>query len=85
MKNKLSTLLRLFAFFILIATIVTVSVIVFGSIEKRIDSKIIIALVMLIVVISLFAIFTIFDYFHNKYTIEKRVNEILKATNAIAS
>ena len=85
MNNRLASFIRLTVFFALVASIVTVAVVAYGTIEAYVENTIVIALVMLIVVLFLSALLTLIDYLRNKYTVEKRVEDILKATNAIAS
>ncbi len=85
MNNKFSAFTRIVAFFLLVAAIVTVAVIAYGTIENYIENKAVIAVVMLAVVLFLSAVCTLIDYLRNRYTVKNRVDAILDATNAIAA
>ena len=75
----------IFSFFALIAIIIQIAVLVYDYIIQKTQDNALIALLMLIVIILLSAICTIMDTLRRKFTIERPVNQILDATERIAS
>ena len=84
-KKKLSSVTGAILFFISISIVVSVAVIVLELVSKYTENKTVIAVVMLIAIIILSLIATVIDYIRRKITVDKPVNEILSATDRIAS
>lgn len=73
-------------FFITIAMVVTVAVLVYSYIaDKSNDNEMLISGVMIVVIAALAGLCTFVDFLRRKITVDKPVNEILKATERIAS
>lgn len=73
-------------FFIDIAVIVTVAVLVYSYIaDKSNGDRTLISWVMIVVIIALAGLCTLIDYIRRKITVDKPVNQILIATERIAS
>ena len=89
MKRRTSilpTFIGSLLFFLLVAAIVTVAVIIYGAVASASNGNTaFIAGIMLIVVIALSLICTLADFLRRKYTVEKTVDEILEATDKIAA
>ena len=89
MKRRTSilpTFIGSLLFFLLVAAIVTVAVIIYGAVASASNGNTaFIAGIMLIVVIALSLICTFADFLRRKYTVEKTVDEILEATDKIAA
>lgn len=71
-------------FFVLIAFVIQVSVLVYEFIRLRTDNKLLIAILILVVVIILSAICTLVDMLRRKITIDRPTKKILTATEQIA-
>ncbi|MGN0823928.1 MAG: ATP-binding protein [Candidatus Coproplasma sp.] len=84
-KKKIRSLTGAILFFISISIVVSVAVIVLELVSKYTENKTVVAVVMLIAIIFLSLIATVIDYFRRKITVDKPVNEILSATDKIAS
>lgn len=72
-------------FFILIALVIQIAVLVYDFIITKTDDKVLIALLILIVIIILSVICTIADYFRRKYKITHPTQKILDTTSKIAN
>lgn len=87
MKRKsLTSVVGAITFFLLVAFIVTVAVMVYGALDREYhgDNALIMG-AMLGIIFFLAAVMTLADYLRRKYTIEKSVERILNATNKIAA
>ena len=85
-KNKLPTFLPYTIFFLIIATIITVAMFIFGFVSAASGGTIqIIALVMMLVILFLALVCTVIDMFRRRITIDRPVKKILDATDKIAS
>lgn len=71
-------------FFVLIAFVIQIAVLVFSYVREKTDSNSVIAIVMLAVIIVLSLLCTIVDAFRRRYTVDKPINEILNATERIS-
>ncbi len=71
-------------FFVLIALIIQIAVLLFDYIQARTQNNGLIALLMLVVILILASICTVIDILRRKYTVEKPVRKILTATERIA-
>ncbi len=83
--RKGSWLIGAASFFLLIAFIIQMAVLIFDAIEERTQNNGLIALLMLAVILLLAALCTIIDYFRRKLTVDKPVERILDATERIAA
>ena len=72
------------AFFILIAVVMQIAILVYDYIRKQTDNVALIAVLILILIIILSAFCTLFDFFRRKFTIEKPAKKILDATEKIS-
>ncbi len=72
------------AFFILVAGIIQVAVLLYDYIQKRTQSKGLIALLMLGVICILSAICVVIDCIRRRLTVDKPVEKILRATERIS-
>lgn len=84
-KRKFSSILGALLFFVTISVVVSVAVMVLEIVNKHTQNKTVIAIVMLVAIIILALVATIIDYIRRKLTVDKPVNEILTATDKIAS
>ncbi len=84
-KNWIRTLVGGILFFLLTATITTIGIISYIFISEKSDNQALIAIVMLIIITFLALIATVVDYIRRKMTVQRPVQEILQATNRIAS
>ncbi len=85
-KNKLPALLPYITFFLIVATIITIAMFIFGFISEASGGNIqIIALVMMLVILFLAFVCTVIDAFRRRTTIDRPVKKILDATNKIAA
>ncbi len=84
-KKSSFSLAGAFLFFVLIALVIQIAVLVYDYIIQRTSNKGLIAILILIVVIMLSAVCTIIDYLRRKFLVERPVREILGATERIAS
>ena len=71
-------------FFIMIALVIQIAILVFDYIEDRVEAGTI-SIIMLLIIFSLAMIATGLDYIRRRITIDKPVNKILDATDRIAS
>ncbi len=71
-------------FFLLVAFIIQMAVLIFDYIEDRTQNKGLISLLMLTVILILAVICTVIDCIRRKFTVEKPVKKILAATEQIA-
>ncbi len=84
--NKTPTVIGYIAFFLLVAAIVTVAVLIYSVVAAESDgNNTVISVTMLCVVFALTLICFVVDYFRRRITVSRPVNEILEATDAIAS
>lgn len=72
-------------FFVLIAAIIQIAVLIFDYIAERTQNKGVIALLMLAVILILATFCTVIDIVRRKRTVQKPVERILRATEAIAA
>ncbi|MGN1060868.1 MAG: ATP-binding protein [Candidatus Coproplasma sp.] len=84
-KKKLSSLFGAALFFISISVVVSVAVIVLELVTEHTENKTVVAVVMLAAIIFLSLAATVIDYIRRRMTVDKPVNEILSATDKIAS
>lgn len=82
-KRKLYWLYGFVVFFITIAALTRVSILLYDTVRKRTDDGVLISLCMLITVLFLTVVCTLIDGFRRKIMVEKPVNEILYATEKI--
>jgi len=86
MKNKKGVFLGYIIFFITIAGIITVSMLIYGLVDKKYDGNLpIIAGVMFLVIVFASLFCTVVDVFRRKIMVERPVDKILDATARIAS
>ena len=71
-------------FFVLIAVIIQIAVLVYDYIIQRTQNKGLIALLILIVIFILSAVCTVIDVIRRRFMVEKPVEEILDATERIS-
>ncbi|MBE5732029.1 MAG: HAMP domain-containing histidine kinase [Clostridiales bacterium] len=73
------------AYFIPIAFMIQIAVLVFDYIETKTDNKVLIAILILIVIIMLALIVTIIDAIRRKFMVYRPLGKILDATEKIAN
>ena len=73
------------AFFVLIALVMQIAILVFDYIEDRTSSKLLIALLVLILIFILSTVCTIVDIIRRKIMVDRPVRKILDATEMITS
>ena len=73
-----------FIFFVLIALVMQIAIIVYDYIRQRTDNPALIAVLILIVIIVLSTFCTVFDWVRRKITVDKPTKKILQATEKIA-
>jgi len=83
-KQSRLTLIGGFAFFLMVAVILTVAVMTYSFIKDSFGT-VQIAVIMMIVVVALSVLCTFVDYIRRKLTTDKYVNQILEATETIAN
>ena len=83
-KKSRFTLFGVFSFFILIAFIMQVAILVYEYIRSRTDDPGTIAVLILILIFILSAICTAMDFVRRKIMVDKPVSKILDATEKIA-
>lgn len=84
--NRLPIVTGYIGFFLLVAGIVTVALFIYGIVdEKSGGDRTVISIIMLTVIVILSLIFVAVDWLRRRYTVERPVKEILKATDDIAS
>ena len=86
MKRRRSafSFLGAFMFFVLIAFVIQIAVLVYDYIIQRTDNKGLIAILILIVILILSVICTVIDIVRRKLMVDKPVTQILEATEKIA-
>ncbi len=72
-------------FFVTIALIIQIAVMIYDYIIQRTDNRGLIAVLMLVVIVILSVICTLIDFIRRKRTIDRPVKRILEATEKIAS
>ncbi len=72
-------------FFVLVALIIQIAVLIFDYIEDRTQNKGLIAVLMLVVIFILAAFCTVMDMLRRKIMVQKPVERILQATESIAT
>lgn len=84
--NRTPTVVGYVMFFLLVAAIVTVAVLIYSVVaEKSGGNKTVISVTMLCVVFVLTLVCLVADFIRRKFTVGRPVKEILDATDAIAS
>ncbi len=83
-RRKSNWLIGALLFFLLIAFIIQIAVLVFDYIDDRTQNNGLIALLMLVVILILAALCTVIDIVRRKLTVEKPLQKILQATEEIA-
>ena len=73
-----------FIFFVLIALVMQIAILVYDYIRQRTDNPALIAVLILIVIIALSAFCTVFDWVRRKIMVDKPTKKILDATEKIA-
>ena len=73
------------AFFVLVALLMQIAILVYDYIRGWTDDKFVIAVLILILVILLSAFCTVFDLIRRKLTVERPTKKILQATERIAA
>ena len=73
-----------FIFFVLIALVMQIAILVYDYIRQRTDNPALIAVLILIVIIVLSTFCTVFDWVRRKITVDKPTKKILDATEKIA-
>lgn len=71
-------------FFVTIALLMQIAILVYDYIQERTDNLILTAILILIVIVVLSVFCTVFDWIRRKVTIDKPTKKILKATEKIA-
>lgn len=71
------------AFFVLVASIITVTALISSILTAHIQKNAVIAAIMLAVVVALAAVCTVCDWIRRKYMVDKPVEKILEATEKI--
>ena len=83
-RNVGFTLAGAVIFFVTIALLMQITILVYDYIRERTDNTALIA-VLILVVIIIFSVFcTVFDYVRRKITVDKPTKKILRATEKIA-
>ena len=72
-----------FIFFVLIAFVMQIAILVYDYIRQRTDNAALIAVLILIVIIALSAFCTIFDWVRRKIMVDKPTKKILKAVRFV--
>lgn len=86
MKKWVKNVLGVLIFFLTVAFSVSVAMLIFSYVNyKSAGDKTTIAVVMLLVIIFLTVLFSVIDAFRRKFTVSRPVEEILTATEKIAS
>ena len=83
-KSKL-TLFGMIAFFVLVAMLMQVAILVYEYICGWTDDKLLIAVLILILIFILSSFCVIFDYLRRKIMVDRPVSKILDATEKIAA
>lgn len=84
--NRLPIVTGYICFFLLVAGIVTIALFIYGVVdEKSGGDRTVISIIMLVVIVLLSLVFVVVDWLRRRYTVERPVKEILKATDDIAS
>ena len=73
------------AFFVLIALVMQIAILVFDYIEERTSNKGLIAILVLILIFMLSALCTVIDYIRRKIMVDRPVRKILEATEKITA
>ena len=73
------------AFFVLIALVMQIAILVFDYIEDRTSNKGLIAVLVLILIFMLSALCTVIDYIRRKIMVDRPVKKILEATEKITA
>ncbi|MGN0806424.1 MAG: ATP-binding protein [Candidatus Coproplasma sp.] len=84
-RKKFGSAIGAILFFISISVVVSVAVVVLELVKKRTADKTVIAVVMLFAIIFLALVATVIDCVRRRLTVDKPVDEILTATDKIAS
>lgn len=82
--NKKAWLAGAMIFFVVVAFIIQIAVLVFDYIEERTQNKGLIAVLMLVIVFMLAGVCTVADIIRRKYMVDRPVKKILDATERIA-
>lgn len=83
-SNKGLNVVGALLFFLTIAVVVTIAVLIYSVIEQS-ESKTVIAIVMFAVIVVLAALCTVADWLRRKIMVDKPVKQILDATDKIAT
>lgn len=84
-KNTGFSFIGAVLFFVLIAFVMQIAILVYEHIRKRTDNNALIAVLILAVILVLSALCVIVDLIRRKYTVERPTQKILRATQRIAS
>ena len=84
-KNSGFSYVGAIIFFVIIALLMQIAILVYDYIRERTDNNVLIAILILIVIIILSGVCTLIDYLRRRATVEKPVERILFATERIAS
>lgn len=84
-KKSKFTLFGMIAFFILVALLMQIAILVYDYIRGWTDDIGLISVLILILIFILSSAITIFDYFRRKIMVDKPVSKILDATEKIAA
>ncbi|MBO5362729.1 MAG: sensor histidine kinase [Clostridia bacterium] len=84
-RNAGFSIVGAIAFFVLVALLMQIAILVYDYILSWTDDKAVIAVLILILVILLSAFCTVFDLIRRKLTVERPTRKILQATERIAA
>ncbi|MBQ8302846.1 MAG: HAMP domain-containing histidine kinase [Clostridia bacterium] len=83
-KKSHFSLFGAFSFFVLVALLMQVAILVYDYICDRTDDTSLIAVLILILIFILSTVITVFDFFRRKIMVDRPVKRILDATERIA-
>ena len=84
LKSARASIISAAIFFIVIALVIQIAVLVYDYIRERTDNNALIAILILIVIIMLSLVCTICDFVRRKIMVDKPTKKILDATDKIA-
>ncbi len=84
LRNTGFSIVGAVSFFVLIALVMQIAILVYDYIRERTDNNLLIAVLILIVILLLSTFCTVFDWARRKITVDRPTKKILGATEKIA-
>ncbi len=84
-KQRTKNFISALSFFIMIAVIMQIAILIYDYISDRTENPKLIAVLILILILILSVIVCVIDYFRRKIMVDKPVNKILEATQKISN